>query len=395
MWNSGLNQRDPHFFYDFAVTGSPPALPSKTPPDLVASETREIDGNYITFNVHARCAESLNERPVTAAMQLVAEPGSDEHRELEEFFKYGRTPDRPIRAKNVTVDMPGGLGMNNGLAEVLMHDAGAPGEPFERRLSILSPTDEVLASVDLTLYPPVSNHDGTGFSNRGHDSTGVLQIETLTTTGPPIDMTLRLSRRDIAGHYPDKIEPALAVIDAFRGPNRFRLEPIRGSAGGVGETIPSSIGDDESRDLNRLFLRYIRALVVIQRHTPIELKVPAFETLEDLNISNVLRAARLLNGETVGIVWKNFQMVLNLGDSFPEGPVSVVVAQDLSVGVGAAQIDLGHVRFAIEAAQVVDSETDANGQTVATVEPALGNNAAQLFWLGEASMDHGGSDGCD
>lgn len=387
-----LNQRDPHFLYDFAVTGSPPALPAEVPPSLVISETREIDGNYVTFNVHARCAESLNERPVSASMQLVAEAGSYEHRELEEFFKYGRAPDRPIRAKDVTVEMPGGLGMKNGLAEVLMHDAGSAGEPFERRLSILSPNDEALASVDLTLYPPVSNHDGTGHSNRGRDSTGVLRIETLTTSGPPIDMKVRLSRGDITGHYPDKIEPALSVIDAFHGPNRFRLERIRGSAGGVVETIPSGVGDDKPQNLNRLFLRYIRALVVIQRHTTMELKVPAFETLEDLNVTNVLRAARLLNGETVKIVWNNFKMVLNQDAVLPEGPISVVVEQELSVGVGAASIDLGHVRVVIEVAQIVDRETDADGQTIATVEPGLGNNTAQLLWLGEASINHTGSD---
>lgn len=383
-----LNQRDPHYLYDFAVTGSLPALPAEILDTLVASETREIDGSYVTFNVHARCAESLNERPITVSMQLVAETGSDRHRELDEFLKYGRTPDRPIRAKDVSVDLPGGLGMKDGLAEVLIHDMASHGEPFERRLSILSPTDEVVTSVDLTMYPPVSNHNGTGNSNRGHDSTGVLQIETLTTSGPPIEMTLRLSRGDIAGHYPDKIEPVLSVIEAFRSPNRFRLQPTRGSAGGFVETIPPSETDDKSRELNRIFLRYTRALVVIQQYTVMELKVPEFETLEDLNVENVLRAAKLLNGETVEIVWKDFQMVLNHGASLPGGPVSVVVEQDLSVEVGTVQIDLGQVRVVIEAAQVVSSEIDSNGQTIATVEPALGKNGAQLFWLGEASINH-------
>ncbi len=386
-----LNARDPHYSYDFSVSGQPPPRPvsGDYPSTLAARTAQQVGDSYVTFDVHARCAESLKERPIKVTMTWMAQRGSVEHRELEEFFTYGRTPEHPIQARDVTVEMPGGLGGESALAQVLMSEAGEPGEPFERRLSILSPEDEVLATIELTMYPPVSNHDGTGQSNRGRDRSGFFELETLVLAGPPKQMTLRLRTEDPVGLRPDQLEPALAVVDSFRLPNQIRLEATRGPARSTTHPVPASDASDDSRATNRALLAYVRALIVIQRHTPVELKFPEFERLSELNIAEATATAKLLNGETLKRTWNTLQFHLNPEAAATDEPRLFVADQvPLSFNVGGDHIELGRVRHIFESARIVSTEAAEDGQLLATLQPGPGNDTVLSAWHGEASIDH-------
>ena len=386
-----LNARDPHYSYDFSVSGQPPPRPVRGdyPPTLAARTAQQVGDSYVTFDVHARCAESLNERPIRVTMTWMAQRGSVEHRELEDFFTYGRTPEHPIQARDVTVEMPGGLGGESALAQVLMSEAGEPGEPFERRLSILSPEDEVLATIELTMYPPVSNHDGTGQSNRGRDRSGFFELETLVLAGPPTQMTLRLRTGDPVGLRPDQLEPALAVVDSFRLPNQIRLEATRGPARSTTHPVPASDASDDSRATNRALLAYVRALMVIQQHTPVELKFPEFERLSELNIAEATATAKLLSGETLRRTWNNLQFHLNPEATATDEPRQVVADQvPLTIDVGDDHIELGRVRHIFESARIVSTEAAEDGQLLATLQPGPDNDTMLSVWHGEASIGH-------
>jgi hypothetical protein len=123
---------------------------------LVASTFREIRNSYVTFHVLARGAESVQERPITLRGTLTAKTGSEEQREFEEFRTYGRLPTVPLDISDFTMDLPGGLGGEFETGRVVIAGPGG-GETFERRLSVLSPTDETLAEADFTMSPPSTN----------------------------------------------------------------------------------------------------------------------------------------------------------------------------------------------------------------------------------------------
>lgn len=385
-----LNARDPHYSYDFSVTAQPPARPSAGDrPSYVARQTQQVGDSYVTFDVYALCLESVNERPIKATMTLVAKKGSVEHQEIEDFLNYGRAPDHPIQARGVTIEMPGGLGQEGGNAwvKVLTPDAD-PGQSFERRLSILSPENDVLASIDLTLNPPVGNYDGTGQSNRGQDQSGFFEFETLIRTGSPTEMKLRLRTLDPVGLHPDELEPALAVVDAFHAPNQIQMDAVRGRSRPVTHPIPATDADAESKATNKMLLKYVRALSVIQRYTTNDLTFPEFERLSELSINKTVATARLLGGETLSRTWNTIQITLPRDSPLPTEPQQLVADQvPLEIDVGDERIQLGRVRHVYEAAVVVNAEEDDEGDLDVTFEPAPENNTVRTAWHGESSID--------
>ena len=386
-----LNARDPHYLYDFAVSGEPPARPAagSYPPSLAARHVRPIANSFVTFDVHARCAESLKERPITVTMKWLVATGSVEHREIEEFLRYGRAPEHPITARDISVDLPGGLGQEggSGWVQVLSVDRAAAGETFQRRLSILSPEDDVVASIDLTLDPPSGNHDGTGLSNRGKDRSGFFEFESLVVTGPPTEMKLRVRTMDPVGLHPDELEPALAMVDAFHAPNKLQMDVVRGPSRPVTHPIPATDADADFKATNRMLLKYVRALSVIQRYTTTDLRFPEFERLSELSIDEAVDVARLLEGEVLSGTWDTMQLTLSLDVPLSTEPESLVADQvPLEIDVGDEHIELGRVRHIFEAAVVVNAEENDEGDLDVTFEPAPENNTVRTAWHGESSI---------
>jgi hypothetical protein len=382
-----LNQRDPHFLYDIAVADVPmePAPKSGGYPALVASTFREIGDSYVTFHVRARGAESLQERPVTFRGEITARVGTAEQRELEEFQKFGRAPTVPLSINDFDVDLPGGLGGGFGSGTIVV-TAPDDGETFQRRLAVLSPADETLAEVIFTMSPLSVNHDYTGAFNRGVDPSGFLSVETFAiAANGAFDMRIRLHPGDPSGHFPDKIEQSLALVHHFGSPNKMRIAALRGT-GAAEQDLPPSSPDPEGSRWNNVLLRYVRALIAVQRYIPVELRVPdmAGESLE--NIHGVLRAARLVNGEDIEVTWDNARFALHPGVVPPDGLHQLSFQQDLIVKVGDLQINLGRLLVTTGPAEVNNLRTDDSGSVIAEFVPALGKNRASLRWMGAASI---------
>lgn len=105
-----LNQHDPHYRYEFAVgdAANRDAYLPQTPPDtLIATAQISDGGTCVTWHVHARCDESLRERPIPVGVRF--DPtGSPEFQEaLRLFVEYGQPFEGPAA---VSIDLPGGLG---------------------------------------------------------------------------------------------------------------------------------------------------------------------------------------------------------------------------------------------------------------------------------------------
>ncbi|WP_156664501.1 hypothetical protein [Mycobacterium sp. 852002-51057_SCH5723018] len=387
-----LNRRDPHFQYDIAVSHRPlgPIPDTGAYPGLVASTSRRVGDSFVTFHVLARCAESLCERPITFSGTLAAKIGSEEHREFEEFRKYGRVPTVPLDITNLSMGFPGGLGGTFEAGKVTLAQVNDR-KTFERRLSILSPTDETLAKVNFTMSPPTTNLDNTGTYSHGTDSVGFLGIELLATFQDQVDIRLRFHRGDPTGHFPDKIEQSLALVQHFVAPNRFRIAAVRGRSSAV-QDIPHVLRDDANVQWNDLLLRYVRALITIQPCADFELTVPDLATEDYQHIKGVLRAARLIRGEVVDVTWESITFTLHPDASPPDGLQQAVLPQELKATVGGRTIALGTVLFTSAAVEVTNIHTDSTGVVTADLVPALGNNTAQLRWMGEASFELGTHD---
>lgn len=386
-----LNMHDPHFTYDFAVTEAPISNPIdySREPLPVAVTTQPIGDSYVTYWVYPRCVESLHERPITVRASVVTATGSPEHKEMENFVKYGRTPTRPLRVEKVEAQLPGGLGGTVTEAKMIMGDAPDRSEGgFERRVSILTPDGEELVSLDVTIGSPSRNHDNTGMSNRGSDSTGVLELETLTNVSSDgkLEMQIVVHRGDPTGFYPDEIEPALAFVHHFTAPNTFRIAPIRGAREGVDQLIPET-GVDRSADAvrwNEFLLRYVRALIVVQAAVSDEIKMPDLTTEENEDVLQVLRAARLLKGETIERKWETIPLTLDSSVTLPEpeGGVPIAFDQELSISIGGRNYGLGVTHVVADAAKIGTSSPNDDGTVNTLLIPALSDAMASFTWRG-------------
>ncbi|WP_152530453.1 hypothetical protein [Rhodococcus sp. JG-3] len=376
-----LNATDPHFTYDFSVTGEPPEqhgiFVSTT---LIARTTREIDDNYITFDVYARCTESLNERPITIKITVDIDPNSPEGQQLADFHRYGRVPTIPITATNTQIDMPGGLGISDTPSQIRLHGYDT-GEPFDRRLTILAPDDSPLASIEATLHPPLHNHDNTGQWNYGTDRSGLLHLETMVSTKDPDRFDIRFHRGDVTSHIADEIEQPLAFVDAFHYPNTLRIESIRGPKQAVLQRIPNYERDPDTISINKAYLRYSRALSRIQQHTTTTLKIPPHSKLIDLGIREAERVAALLDGETITGTWNRWVVGLptNAPQLFDNSQIEAQI--DLKLAVGTQTLDLGSVQIIFSRAQIADQSTQ-DDMTIYTLRPHPDNNAFHQRWLG-------------
>jgi hypothetical protein len=382
-----LNKRDPHFQYDITISNQPAEPPRGTGgyPALVASTSRQIGDSYVTFHVLAKCAEALNERPITVTGTLTVRTGSDEDREFTEFQKFGRVPTVPLDITDLVVNMPGGLGGEFAAGRVILGQPQTEGT-FERRLAVLSRANEKLAEVDLTMGPTRTNHDGTGLSVHGTDSADFLSVEMLSEIRDgTTNMKVRLHRKDPTGHFPDKIEQALALLYHFKAPNRMRLAQMRGYAQHI-QDIPAAPRSADSVEWNEFLLRYVNALIAVQQYTTVELKIPDLAHEDFHHVEELLQAARLLAGEVLEAPWERIRFTLHAGITPPEELQQAIFQQELNVVIGGETIELGAVLVAIDVAEVANTRTESNGAMTAELVPALGQDIAHLRWLGQASI---------
>jgi len=65
-----------------------------------------VTGRWTAVDVIARCAASLDERPITIRGRLLIEPGSDSERAFNDFVTYGTPFTSPWGAYSGNVDAP-------------------------------------------------------------------------------------------------------------------------------------------------------------------------------------------------------------------------------------------------------------------------------------------------
>ncbi|WP_417540462.1 hypothetical protein [Microbacterium maritypicum] len=353
---------DPHFRYGFSVDPAAPQLHEE--PGLIAA-AQEIapDGMCITFRIFERFAEALNERPVPINLRFQVEPGSTEQRAFDDWRKYGK----PLTATvDMDADLPGGLGgsFSNATARILPASGGTR---YENRYRIIDPDSAVLAELRFSLTS-TTGLDRTGAWIQGQDTSGIVSIEgELDATDQSGKLSFTFD--DPTGREAAEVTAAIDFLANLSHPNRLQVADKYGPFHDFQE-IP------EAEAPFPLFVaRYISALAALQAHTSTLIAVPDLTTVTGPDAQTVLRAAKLLGGQTIVGTWK--AMEFDTDDAVALGPgghYQLATIEPLTAVIGADTLTLGAVQntlMSVKLAELGDGRIRA--------EPHLNDTAHQVY----------------
>jgi hypothetical protein len=351
---------DPHYRYEFRFgEGGFPSPPSR-PGLVMTSMSGDVHGGpWVAVDIIARCAASVQERPITIAGRFVAESGSDFEKTLRDFFSYGSPFTSPEGAYEGEVDAPGGLGGRLEQARVRALPVGDDlGENPQLHVEILDPGGTVLAAADLNRV------------DRSHGAKGVRvvleEVHHVFTIEDRYDLTTKAATRtfrlgDFTGEPVAVVRSALEFVRLCHTPNVGRVS-VRHTPPEKGVIDPNwglAQADDLEQELG-MVIRAIDSLVTIQQHTGAPIRVPDFGKIPPGDIKRWNLTAKLLRGEDVtGTYPEGHCLLVELETEIvaPEGPLGI--ALPLAVQVGEQQIDVGQMEVWLTDATLVERRAHA------------------------------------
>lgn len=362
--------KDPHFLYAFSVDPTPPdiaiidglsqqgfgvdraAADIVAAPDLVAATQQPLsDGWTLTFRIYQRFTEALNERPIPIRLTFASAEATFDRHAFNMWRKYGTPLTAPA---HVDADLPGGLG-TQGLAEVSMH---SPGVNYDARFRIRTPAgtagEELSFAITVTRGP-----DGTGTREHGTDATGFLTVEVLSDTEAQTG-TWHFTRKNLVGAEVVSALPSIEFLQDLTAPNTLQV------AQRLGPFVDyRDIPDEKHPKFPDDVMDYLRALVIIQQHTAMPIRIPDLTTLTSREIDAVFEASALVNGQAVITTWDRIgtTVVSPPDEARPEHEIQftseyqLLVMRKLIVDVGDQKLLLGTVaQYALSARYEVEGD---------------------------------------
>jgi hypothetical protein len=347
---------DPHYRYELHFGEGPlPGMSSR--PGLVMTWIAgdANGGRWTAVDIIARCAASVQERPITVTGQFVTERGSEFEATFRDFISYGTPFTSPEGTyQEVEVTAPGGLGGHLDRATVVLFPAADEADDNPHlHLEVLAPDGTVLAAADV---------DRTGRS-RGEDGLRVVLQEAhrvftiedrYNLSGMTITRTMRLG--DLTGQPVSAVRPALEFIRHCRPPNTGRTS-VRYTPPELGTTDPTlgfNWSEEATRTLTSLF-DAVGSLAVIQRHTSAVIRVPDLAALPPGQAKDWFIAAKILRGEEVTMAYPEGHciiVVLDTGIAPPGGEFGITTP--MGVAVGEQRVDLGMTEVWLSNATLVE-----------------------------------------
>ncbi|HVL07331.1 MAG TPA: hypothetical protein VM388_15185 [Acidimicrobiales bacterium] len=365
-----LNRYDPHYRYDFAVDAVRPDVPDQ--PWLVYAAQVGDDRVCVTFKVFARFAEATSERPIPLTIRWKLRPDSPAAAGLQDWATYGAPFEAPLGSADLELDLPGGLGGEVADAAVRVGPA-ATGKPYQLRTEVVAQTGDVLASCLLNMNPVTVGVARVGSRASGTEQHGVFAIE-MRFNHDTQAANLSMTSLDITGRHPTDVLPGLRFLAEFHPPNGLRFALPFGPATHTPIPITDEIEEPAEADV---VLHTVEALATIQEHTQVQVRVPDLTAITRREAGAIVRAARLLRGETLTGQW-DVQRVRVDPTRLAAGEPAVTVMWDepLTVRVGDVDIDLGVRRVQLLAVKIDVPEgavPDEDGLVEAEFHPFDGN----------------------
>jgi len=335
---------DPHYRYELRF-GEGPLPDMSSRPYLVMSWIAGSvnGGRWTAVDIIARCAASVQERPITIAGHFVAESGSDFEETLYDFFSYGVPFTSPEGAYRGEVDAPGGLGgpLERAIVSILPVPNDLGDNP-ELHLELLDRNGTVLAAVDVDRVDRSQGRDGIRvvLEELHHVFTIEDRYNLSKMTG-----RRRVSFGDFAGQPVAAVRPALTFLAHCHAPNVGRLS-VRHTPSERG-VIDPNYGFEWPEDMHRILIMMVNAvdsLAHIQQHTSTPIRVPDLTSLPRGQIRRWHFAAKLLRGEDVTVTYpEGHCLVIELATDITASEGSLGVSVPLTVDIDGQEIDLGRV----------------------------------------------------
>ncbi|MEV7081537.1 hypothetical protein AB0N88_23855 [Streptomyces sp. NPDC093516] len=364
-----INRYDPHYRYDVAVESETTPSHQLDLPGLVCSVQQSDGKSRVTVRVIARFADAVHVRPIPLSVKIRAEKGSELETAMEDFGSFGTPITVPPENVNVSLDLPGGLGVSDSAGEfsILMPK---PNSSIPLQCSILDPEGAALAETEIVFH--TRTHGSAGAEVYGSEEGGVFDMK-LRLVFPNQLSHINVQPQNFSGRKLESVLPGLRFLAECQSPNRLRIvDPLAGTQAALGGLGGGSTGDIA------MICECVENLITLQRAAKRRIPAPDFTTVRVEDSLDWSRAARLVRGETVNITWSDIKVNVipghegELGDQFPG---ALLLRYPLTVRVSGVDYDLGLCQFWTPAAQI----RRHNGKPViedgkAIVEPMDGAN---------------------
>lgn len=369
-----LNRDDPHFKYDFEITASPPRPAAR--PNLIASVTATRDGVSVTHHVFAEFAAATDYRAVPLTFNVHPDRmDAAVAAEWDRAVRYGTAAKLPAgTVTDLNIDLPGGLASTTDEGTLWISESRTPAaRPYRLRLRITDGFDQPVADALFDMKPITTGMFGRGVRAHGYEVAGLFEIEILTDiepSGTPGRVQFRLSLSDPKALAPAAIRPGVKFLAAFHRPNQLRFASEFGPP--AAQAIP--IEADES-PVSLEFVEIIDALAELQERLDGNLRVPKLDSLTKRAANEIIRAARLVRGETLSEQWSRRKFSVSLNEPttpLPDGPIQFAFSGRQDITIGDQTITLEPVTVILLAAQLTVDPTEST--TTVMAEPALGNS---------------------
>ena len=337
-----LLDRDPHYRYELHFGEGPfPEAPSR--PNLVMTWLAgDINGGrWTAVDIIARCAASVEERPITVTGHFTAESTGTFEVAYRDFISFGTPFTTPEGSYQVEVDVPGGLGGCIDRATITtLSVPGDVGDNPQLHLEVLAPDGTVLAAADVDRKARSRGEDGLRAVLEEVNQVFTME-DRYNLTGMTFNRVLRLG--SFAGQPVTQVRPALEFIRHCRPPNigRTSLRHTPPELGTTGPTLGLEWSDETQQTLSSVF-DAVDALATLQRHTPTLIRVPDFTAIPPGQVTSWQVAAKVLSGEDVIMTYPEgncIHVLLGTDIAVPEGEFGVNVP--MTVPIGMQTVDLG------------------------------------------------------
>jgi hypothetical protein len=351
----GVLDHDPHYRFEFRFGEGPLPTPPVDRPGLVlhkAQGTRD-GGKWITVDVIARCAASVDVEPITIRGRFEGEPGTALAKAIQEFFEYGA----PVHAEDVftgELTAPAGLGGELTSATVQVGPAidADLGDNPEMHLDVLGPDDTVVASVDMDRTDR-SQGIGGGIRVLLREVNGVFELEARWNLAKQTG-SRHIRIGDITGLPVRVALPGIQFLSELRSPNRIRISSRHSApAQGVIDRHTHFGWDREQIGGLAAVRRILEVLNVIQDYAGTVIRVPDFTKVDPSQFQTWRVAAAMLQGrELTATIPKGHALTIDL-DSEIEVEDSVAVSMPWAVTIDDQVIDLGRYEVLLEEPSIV------------------------------------------
>lgn len=346
---------DPHYRYELRIGEGEFRNPPDSPDLVMSWMTRNVnDSRWVAVDVIARCAASIQERPIVVKGRFIADQGSDFESCLREFFHYGAPFTSPEGAYEGEIDAPGGLSGRIERARVAVTPTSENlGDNPQLHLEVLDPDGNVLAEVDVDRVD--RSRGTTGVRVVLEEVHDVFMVEDRYNLNANT-ATRNLRFGDFTGQPVMVVQPALSFISHCHAPNvvRVSLRHTPPAQGRIDINWQFTLPEDMQHKL-RETASVIDSLALIQQHTSAPIRVPNFDMVPPEQIMRWHLAARLLQGEDITVTYPEggcFIVKFDTDIETPEGTFGIAVP--LIVHVGEQQVDLGQVEAWLTDAMLVE-----------------------------------------